>query len=99
MYKGVTLDGDKVAIKVQYIDLQDRFISDLKAIVYLLKAITIVHPKFDLHWVLDVNMYFLSANTIMFTCVTFLFLLSIKFYEIFLLPKKFFFIFIFIGGY
>lgn len=53
VYKGVTLNGDKVAIKVQYIDLQDRFTSDLKAIVYLLKAVTIIHPKFDLHWVLD----------------------------------------------
>ncbi|XP_071635405.1 uncharacterized aarF domain-containing protein kinase 5-like [Temnothorax longispinosus] len=53
VYKGTTLDGDTVAIKVQYIDLQDRFISDLKAIVHLLKAITVVHPKFDLHWVLD----------------------------------------------
>lgn len=53
VYKGVTLDGNKVAIKVQYIDLQDRFIPDLKAIVYLLKAITVIHPKFDLHWVLD----------------------------------------------
>ncbi|XP_029163824.1 uncharacterized aarF domain-containing protein kinase 5 [Nylanderia fulva] len=53
VYKGVTLNGDKVAIKVQYIDLQDRFTSDLKAMIYLLKAITIIHPKFDLHWVLD----------------------------------------------
>ncbi|XP_012228004.2 uncharacterized aarF domain-containing protein kinase 5 isoform X1 [Linepithema humile] len=53
VYKGVTLDGNKVAIKVQYIDLHDRFLSDLNAIVYLLKAITIIHPKFDLHWVLD----------------------------------------------
>ncbi|XP_024893273.1 uncharacterized aarF domain-containing protein kinase 5-like isoform X1 [Temnothorax curvispinosus] len=53
VYKGTTLDGDTVAIKVQYIDLQDRFISDLKAIVHLLQAVTVVHPKFDLHWVLD----------------------------------------------
>ncbi|XP_050459124.1 uncharacterized aarF domain-containing protein kinase 5 [Cataglyphis hispanica] len=53
VYKGVTLNGDKVAIKVQYIDLQDRFTSDLKAMVYLLKVITVIHPKFDLHWVLD----------------------------------------------
>nr|XP_012228006.1 PREDICTED: uncharacterized aarF domain-containing protein kinase 5 isoform X2 [Linepithema humile] len=53
VYKGVTLDGNKVAIKVRYIDLHDRFLSDLNAIVYLLKAITIIHPKFDLHWVLD----------------------------------------------
>ncbi|RLU18340.1 hypothetical protein DMN91_008697 [Ooceraea biroi] len=51
VYKAVTLDGDKVAIKVQYMNLQDRFISDLKGIVYLLKAITYVHPKFDLHWI------------------------------------------------
>ncbi|XP_020295011.1 uncharacterized aarF domain-containing protein kinase 5 isoform X1 [Pseudomyrmex gracilis] len=53
VYKGVTLDGDEVAIKVQYIDLQDRFKSDLKAMMYLLKAVTVIHPKFDLYWVLD----------------------------------------------
>lgn len=53
-----------MAIKVQYIDLQDRFTSDLKAMVYLLKVITVIHPKFDLHWVLDVSIYLLFANII-----------------------------------
>lgn len=47
-----------MAVKVQYIDLQDRFLSDLNAIVYLLKAVTVIHPKFDLHWVLDVSMQY-----------------------------------------
>lgn len=60
MYKGVTLDGDEVAIKVQYIDLQDRFKSDLKAMMYLLKAVTVIHPKFDLYWVLDVKLILLQ---------------------------------------
>lgn len=55
VFKGETLDGDKVAIKVQYIDLQDRFLSDIKAIIYLLKAISVLHPKFDLQWVLIVS--------------------------------------------
>lgn len=90
-----------MAIKVQYIDLQDRFTSDLKAIVYLLKAVTIIHPKFDLHWVLDVNMYLSFANVIIFTCIIhfyfckFSFLLLSNFVEIFLYQKK---LSIFIGG-
>lgn len=55
VYKGETLDGEKVAIKVQYIDLQERFISDIKAAMFLLKIVSVIHPKFDLHWVLDVS--------------------------------------------
>ncbi|XP_014483978.1 PREDICTED: uncharacterized aarF domain-containing protein kinase 5 [Dinoponera quadriceps] len=53
VYKAETLDGEKVAIKVQYIDLQERFISDIKAAIFLLKVVSVIHPKFDLHWVFD----------------------------------------------
>ncbi|KAK2584251.1 hypothetical protein KPH14_006662 [Odynerus spinipes] len=53
VYKGETMDGKDVAIKVQYIDLQDRFHSDMKTLNYLLRLITIMHPKFNLHWVVD----------------------------------------------
>ncbi|XP_032670730.1 uncharacterized aarF domain-containing protein kinase 5 isoform X2 [Odontomachus brunneus] len=50
VYKGETLDGKKVAIKVQYIDLQERFMSDIKAAIFLVKIVSVIHPKFDLHW-------------------------------------------------
>lgn len=49
------MDGKSVAVKVQYIDLKDRFYSDMKTLNYLLKIITIMHPKFNLHWVVDVS--------------------------------------------
>ncbi|KAF7404677.1 putative aarF domain-containing protein kinase 5 isoform X1 [Vespula maculifrons] len=53
VYKAETMDGKSVAVKVQYIDLKDRFYSDMKTLNYLLKIITIMHPKFNLHWVVD----------------------------------------------
>lgn len=53
VYKGQTKDGKDVAIKVQYMDLRDRFYSDIKTLNYLLWIVTIMHPKFDLHWVME----------------------------------------------
>lgn len=53
VYKGETRDGKDVAIKVQYIDLNERFYSDMKTLNYLLRIITFIHPKFNLHWVVD----------------------------------------------
>lgn len=54
VYAAVTKDDhQKVAVKVQYIDLQKRFHSDVATIDFLLKLIGIVHPSFNFGWVLD----------------------------------------------
>lgn len=64
VYKGVTLDGDEVAIKVQYIDLRDRFMFDMKALVFLFRTASVIHPKFDLYWIVDVSIQFVLVATV-----------------------------------
>ncbi|CAG9840270.1 unnamed protein product [Diabrotica balteata] len=53
VYKAVTKEGDPVAVKVQYIDLQQRFTSDVRTIKMLLKIAGILHPKFDFSWIIN----------------------------------------------
>lgn len=52
MYKAITHDGKEVAVKVQYIDLQKRFKSDVATIEFLLEIVGAMHPNFNFSWVL-----------------------------------------------
>jgi len=54
-----TKEGEKRAVKLQYIDLRDRFAGDFVTCKYLLKLVGIVFPDFNFSWVLDVSLIFL----------------------------------------
>ena len=51
LHRATTHHGERVAIKVQYIDLRERYDGDIATLKILLRIVAKVHPTFHFCWV------------------------------------------------
>ena len=55
VHRAVNKEGEEVAVKLQYIDLQDRFKGDFATCKFILQMVSVFYPTFNFVWVLDVS--------------------------------------------
>ncbi|XP_045462368.1 uncharacterized aarF domain-containing protein kinase 5 [Harmonia axyridis] len=53
VYMAETHNNELVAVKVQYIDLRKRFLTDVATVKFLLNIAGWMHPNFNFSWILD----------------------------------------------